>query len=119
MSAIGPSRPNGVMDATMQSAVAQSTRWRARSKPATGVLGVGEITTTSRSWARTFSKDCASARPTSRVIPRLLAWYDANTALSVSAVALPTNGGLFRIASPPGGSTFRTSHPRSARSFVQ
>ena len=118
MSVIGPSSPNGVMEATMQSAGTQSRLRPRRSKPATGVLRVGEITTTSRSLARALSNGRASTRPTSRLIPRLLAWYDANTALS-AASASPTNGGRFRMASPSGGSTLTTSHPRSARSFVQ
>ena len=38
MSAIGPSSPNGVMEATMQSVGTQSRLRGTRSKPATGVL---------------------------------------------------------------------------------
>ena len=61
----------------------------------------------------------ASSRETSSVTPRLLAWYDANTALVADSPSPTTSGGSRLMGSPPGGSTLITSAPRSAKSFVQ
>src|SRR5438034_2598293 len=56
-----------------------------------------------------------SADPRSQVTPRLFTFAAIHRMERSLFSTSPTNGGCSRSASPPGGSTFTTSAPRSAR----
>src|SRR5438309_1170764 len=105
----GPSWPKGVIETTIVSRTSSSS-------PSPRSLPGGKDSTTMRAVA---TSRVNRARPSddarSQVTPRLFTFAASHGMERSLFSTSPTNGGCTRSASPPGGSTFTTSAPRSAR----
>jgi len=117
-SRIGPTSPNGVMEATMAPGAAHCTFPVSRSNPRTGVRSVGEATMMSAAAPKASSTIRASPRETFQCDAALVCVVRGEHGARCISPLRPIRGSRL-IGSAPGGSTLITSAPRSARSFVQ
>ncbi len=112
----GPSSPNGVIEATIRCGCAASSS--AGEQPgSSATVDPRDHTTTSA--CRNHSCSVSDPEPGSTTTLRLEAARWLNSAPSSPSAMVAPDADQWRSGSPPGASTFTTSAPASASSFVQ